>query len=101
MNPHHHTVSGHAIRAILTRAEQQRADMNRLITEAGLSQTAIWASDTRVLPVQFASLMQALWRQRGDEFMGFTEQPMRVGSFPLMLRQLVNQPTHFAVRHRV
>ena len=93
MNPHHHTVSGHAIRAILTRAEQQRADMNRLITEAGLSQTAIWASDTRVLPVQFASLMQALWRQRGDEFMGFTEQPMRVGSFPLMMHSVLTANT--------
>lgn len=93
MNPHHHTVSGHAIRAILTRAEQQQADIHRLITEAGLSQTPIWAADTRVLPVQFASLMQALWRQRGDEFMGFTKQPMRVGSFPLMMHSVLSANT--------
>ncbi|MDZ4297199.1 MAG: AraC family transcriptional regulator [Moraxellaceae bacterium] len=93
MNPHHHTVSGHVIRAILTRAEQQQADVDRLIAEAGLNQTAIWAPETRVLPVQFASLMQALWRQRGDEFMGFTELPMRVGSFPLMMHSVLTANT--------
>ncbi len=93
MNPHHHTVSGHVIRSILTRAQAQHHDMDRLIAEAGLTHTAIWSPDTRVLPVQFSSLMQAMWRQQNDEFMGFTENPMRVGCFPLMMHSVLTANT--------
>ena len=54
----------------------------------------------RILPLQFASLMRAIWRQTGDEFMGFTERPSRVGTFPLMMHSVMSAATlGEALRH--
>lgn len=85
MNPLHHTVSPHVIRAMLTRATATGHDRDALLSEAGIPASLLDDPGARMLPVQFANLMRALWRLSGDEFMGFTERPSRVGTFPLMM----------------
>lgn len=84
MNPLHHTVSPHVLGAMLARAEAAGCSRDALLAEAGIS-PALLDGHTRLLPLQFANLMRAIWRLTGDEFMGFTAHPSRVGTFPLMM----------------
>ena len=104
MNPLHQTVSGHVVPAMLQHAIRSGLDPELLLQEAGIPSQ--WREDTsgRLLPLQFANLMRALWRCSNDEFMGFTAEPSRVGTFPLMMHsvlsadtlgQALSQGTHF------
>lgn len=100
MNPLHHTVSPHVIRAMLARASAIGYDRDMLLSEAGIPPALLDDASTRMLPVQFANLMRALWRASGDEFMGFTERPSRVGTFPLMMHAALAADTlGEALRH--
>ncbi|MEO6698338.1 MAG: AraC family transcriptional regulator [Paraperlucidibaca sp.] len=93
MNPLHQTVSGHVVPAMLQCAINAGIDPALLLQEAGIS--AHWQNDSsgRLLPLQFANLMRALWRGTNDEFMGFTAQPSRVGTFPLMMHSVLSADT--------
>jgi AraC-like DNA-binding protein len=100
MNPLHHTVSLHVAQAMLQRAQAAGHDRDALLHEAGISPALLDDPASRLLPVQFANLMRALWRLSGDEFMGFTERPSRVGTFPLMMHAALNADTlGEALRH--
>ncbi len=100
MNPLHHTVSPHVIRAMLVRATATGHDRQALLDEAGIPAALLDDPGARMLPVQFANLMRALWRLSGDEFMGFTEHPSRVGTFPLMMHAaLAAETLGEALRH--
>ncbi len=99
MNPLHHTVSPHVGRAMLARADLLGLDRERLLAQAGISPELL-ASETRLLPVQFANLMRAMWEQTGDEYMGFCRQRSRVGTFPLMMHAILDAGTlGEALRH--
>lgn len=100
MNPLHHTVSLHVAQAMLQRAQAAGHDRDALLHEAGISAALLADPASRLLPVQFANLMRALWRLSGDEFMGFTEHRSRVGTFPLMMHAALNAETlGEALRH--
>lgn len=120
MNPLHHTVSAHVLDAMLTRASAAGCDRDALLAQAAIPPSAATApastaaaavpgvassaappdGQARILPLQFASLMRAIWRQTGDEFMGFTERPSRVGTFPLMMHSVMSAATlGEALRH--
>lgn len=100
MNPLHHTVSLHVAQAMLERAHIAGHDRGTLLHEAGIPPALLDDPSSRLLPVQFANLMRALWRLSGDEFMGFTEQRSRVGTFPLMMHAALNAETlGEALRH--
>lgn len=99
MNPLHHTVSAHVLEAMLTRADASGCDRQALLAEAAIP-AQLLDDRSRILPVQFAGLMRAIWRQTGDEFMGFTERPSRVGTFPLMMHAALAADTlGEALRH--
>lgn len=74
---------------MLSAALAAGCDRDTLLAEAGLA-PALLDGHTRLLPVQFANLMRAIWRQTGDEFMGLTAQPSRVGTFPLMMHAVLS-----------
>ena len=100
MNPLHHTVSLHVAQAMLERAHIAGHDRGTLLHEAGIPPALLDDPSSRLLPVQFANLMRALWRLSGDEFMGFTEHRSRVGTFPLMMHAALNAETlGEALRH--
>lgn len=100
MNPLHHTVSLHVAQAMLQRASLAGLDRHALLHDAGISPALLDDPASRLLPVQFANLMRALWRLSGDEFMSFTERPSRVGTFPLMMHAALNADTlGEALRH--
>jgi len=100
MNPLHHTVSQHVAQAMLMRAEIAGHDPDTLLREAGIPHALLEDPSARLLPVQFANLMRALWRVSGDEFMGFAEHRSRVGTFPLMMHAALNADTlGEALRH--
>lgn len=99
-NPLHHTVSPHVAHAMLERATASGFDANALLDEAGISPGLLDDPTQRLLPVQFANLMRAWWRRTGDEFLGFTEHPNRVGMFPLMMHATLAADTlGEALRH--
>ena len=102
MNPLHQSVSGHVVPAMLHCAIAAGIDPAQLLSEAGIP--AHWLDDAsgRLLPVQFANLMRALWRSSNDEFLGFTATPSRVGTFPLMMHSVLSAATlGEALRHGV
>lgn len=99
-NPLYHTVSPHVAQAMLERAAACGFDSESLLDEAGIPPALIADPAMRMLPVQFANLMRAWWRRTGDEFLGFTEQPSRVGIFPLMMHAVLAADTlGEALRH--
>jgi len=93
MNPLHQTISGHVVPAMLQHAINSGLDPELLLQEAGIP--SHWLEDTsgRLLPLQFANLMRALWRCSNDEFMGFSAEPSRVGTFPLMMHSVLSADT--------
>jgi len=100
INPLHHTVSPHVAQAMLERAAACGFDAASLLIEAGIPSDLLDDPARRLLPVQFANLMRAWWRRTGDEFLGFTEQPNRVGTFPLMMHAVLAAETlGEALRH--
>lgn len=100
VNPLHHTVSPHVARAMLERAAACGLDAAALLDEAGIPADLLTDPSRRLLPVQFANLMRAWWRRTGDEFLGFTAQPNRVGTFPLMMHAVLAAETlGEALRH--
>lgn len=90
MQPALSTVSYHVVEALADVARARHLDLPRLWLEAGLSDHP---PGQRIQPLQFAGLIQALWRQTGDECMGLTQQPLRVGCFPLMMRAALSAET--------
>lgn len=100
LNPLHHTVSPHVAQAMLARATASGFDGSALLDEAGIARSLLDDASQRLLPVQFANLMRAWWRRTSDEFLGFTEHPNRVGTFPLMMHAVLHAETlGEALRH--
>lgn len=100
VNPLHHTVSPHVAQAMMARATASGFDALALLDEAGIPPVLLEDPTQRLLPVQFANLMRAWWRRTGDEFLGFTERPNRVGTFPLMMHAVLHAETlGEALRH--
>lgn len=93
MDPLHHTVSMHCIRALVTRNVELGVDRLALLNAAGIPESALEGAQARVLPAQFADLMTAIQGFTGDEFMGLAERPGRVGMFPMMMRLMLGANT--------
>ncbi|BES72027.1 AraC family transcriptional regulator [Marinobacter nanhaiticus D15-8W] len=78
------TVSGHFVRAALCGAELQQLDTSAMLRRAAISPELLRASGARVSSAQFSRLMQVIWQDMADEFMGMGPRRCRPGTFATM-----------------
>lgn len=87
------TVSGHFVRAALCGAERQQLDTSAMLRQAGISPELLRASGARVSSTQFSRLMQVIWQDMADEFMGMGPRRCRPGTFATMCALLIECTT--------
>lgn len=83
------TITSYYVRRAVFAAERQGLDVEQLILNAGIDRQVLDKPGSRVTDTQMTSLVQQIWIGLSDEFMGFTEQPSKLGSFAMMC-QLVS-----------
>lgn len=66
-------------------AEQQGHDQSELLLQAGITPRAKSKLTARVSDLQMTRLVQSIWQLTQDEFMGFTPNKCKPGSFAFML----------------
>lgn len=98
------TIGSHYARAALNGAVRQGLPEKQLLAQTSINPELLDDPKGRIDSLQMSSLIRAIWRQSGDEFMGFTPHPCRNGVFALMtgyasqastLRGLLNRGLHF------
>ena len=78
------TIGIHYVNAALTGSTKAGCDPEQLLAEAGIKPSLLQQPDARVHADQMTRLVQAVWRELGDEFMGFVGERCKNGVFALM-----------------
>lgn len=86
MNNKTHTITAYYAQAVIEGAKRLNYDTDSLLQSVGLTEIT---SDQRVAPQVITQLIQSVWKQLDDEFMGFTSQPCKQGVFAMMARQSI------------
>ena len=82
------TVLGYHALASLDGAIRQGYCGAQLLQGVGINPALIELPSTRINDEQMAALVQHIWGQLDDEFMGFTDNPCKRGSFAFMLQSV-------------
>ncbi len=91
------TVDIHYVNAVLHCAERQGRSVAELLAEVGISPKLLQQPRSRVHADQMTRLVQRVWSQLGDEFMGCTESPCRSGAFAFMAHHALHYDSLEAV----
>lgn len=87
------TIDRHYFHVCLQGARGRGVDAARLLRQAGIAPEALgvpgWRGDVSAM----AQLVRGIWGALGDEFMGFTAQPMRTGAFAFACELALAGPT--------
>ena len=93
MNNKTHTISAYYAQAVIAGAKRLNHDTAELLQAVGLStlyeKTVDKKEAQRLAPEVVTQLIQSVWKQMDDEFMGFTSQPCKQGVFAIMARQSI------------
>jgi AraC-like DNA-binding protein len=93
-NPsYHHTIASYFARTHVKNAHNLGADTRFVLAGAGLSYAVIEQEKRRITPDQLASIVKRCWLATGDEFLGLTEQTMKLGMFALLAERLIQCKT--------
>ncbi|BBP66558.1 transcriptional regulator [Pseudomonas sp. Cab53] len=84
------TIASHFARAALGGARRQGFDYLPLLQQLGISPQLLEESRARIAPEQFARLLQSLWQQLDDEYLGFGRAPSKPGTFAMMCHALIH-----------
>jgi AraC-like DNA-binding protein len=84
------TIASHFVRASLRGAERQGHDSNALLRQLHIQPALLDEPRARLAPEQFAKLMQILWEQLDDEYMGFGRQRSKPGTFAMMCYAIIH-----------
>lgn len=88
-----HTIASYFARTHLRNGILLGGNEQQLLARADLKPEQLEQERSRVLPKQLASIVQSCWRVGGDEFLGFTEQKVKIGMFSLLAERLINCKT--------
>lgn len=69
-------------------ADSLGIDANELLLKAGINPELANRANARVSDLQMTRLVQNVWRVLGDEFMGFTANKCKPGTFAFMLQAI-------------
>lgn len=78
------SINTHYILSALGGAKRQGIEINALMEAAGIDQNALSNPNSRFDVRNVALLYDGIAKALNDEFMGFTAQPLKVGTFELM-----------------
>ncbi|GAA1355214.1 AraC family transcriptional regulator [Saccharothrix algeriensis] len=78
------TIAIHYVTAALRGAVRHGRDAAPLLAAAGIPEALLADDRARVTPAQYSKLVQALWEELDDEFMGLGPQRSKRGTFPMM-----------------
>lgn len=79
------TIGIHYVAHALLGAQRLGLDTQQLLHEADIPPAWLSIPQARVRETQQSKLIQAIWLQLDDEFMGFTQQRSKYGTFALMV----------------
>jgi AraC-like DNA-binding protein len=88
-----HTIASYFARTHLRNGILLGGNEQQFLARADLKPAQLEQERSRVLPKQLASIVQSCWRVGGDEFLGFTEQKVKIGMFSLLADRLINCKT--------
>lgn len=78
------TIAIHYVTAALRGALRAGHDVTGVLVAAGIGPALLADERARVTAEQYTRLIQALWDELDDEFMGFGPRPSKRGTFPTM-----------------
>lgn len=87
------TVSRHFVLAALAGAGRAGLDTHDMLRRAGISPELLKFEKARVNSRQYSKLMQTLWSDMADEFMGMGPRRCRTGTFATMCALVIDCPT--------
>jgi len=82
------TISCHHARAALGGLQGTSIDQVATLKAAGIHPKLVKLPMARISDQQMTSLVQIIWSQSHDEFMGFTEHPCELGAFAYMVNSI-------------
>jgi AraC-like DNA-binding protein len=91
------TVSRHFVEAALTGAQKKGFDIDALLLGAGISPDLLKIEMARVSSSQYSRLLQNIWNEMEDEFMGLGPRRCRTGTFATMCALIIDCPNLEAV----
>lgn len=91
------TVDIHYVDAVLQCAARRGKSTAALMAEVGISAATLRQPGAVVHEDQMTRLVQRVWAELGDEFMGCTERPCKPGVFAFMARHVLRYETLQAV----
>ena len=86
-------VSNHYIKACISGALAAGYQAEGLLQQAGIPIELLDKPKARITEIQLAKLIRAVWHVTGDEFMGLTPTPSRLGVFQLMAESVLQTKT--------
>ncbi|RBJ78997.1 AraC family transcriptional regulator [Pseudomonas sp. MWU12-2534b] len=84
------TIASHFARAALGGARRRGHDCEPLLQRLGISPELLNQPKARIAPEQFTSLLQHLWLELDDEYLGFAHGPSKRGTFAMMCHALIH-----------
>ena len=94
------TVSRHFVQAALSGAKRCGFDTDTMLRKASISPDLLRIEKARVNSTQYSRLMQVIWNDMEDEFMGMGPRRCRPGTFATMCALAIDCPTLEAVYER-
>jgi AraC-like DNA-binding protein len=88
-----HTIASYFARTHLKNGVFLGGDEQQFLERAELTTTQLKQPRSRVLATQLASIVKSCWHVSGDEFLGFTQQKVKVGMFSLLAERLITCKT--------
>lgn len=93
-------VSNHYIHASISGAIKAGFSEQALLSQASIPLELMNKPRARITEVQLANLIRSVWRETGDEFMGLTATPCRLGVFELMAESVLHSKTLGGMLHQ-
>lgn len=87
------TSCSHYFRETIRGAERRGLDTEKLLAEVGITREQVEDPSWRGGSEQLARLVQLVWLALGDEFMGFTEHPSKLGTFAMICHNILREET--------
>ena len=84
------TIASHFARAALGGARRHGYDYAPLLHQLGISPELLNQPKARIAPEQFTRLLQQLWLELDDEYLGFGHGPSKRGTFAMMCHALIH-----------
>ncbi len=84
--PHHYVL------AALRGPQQKGLDVQGLLVRSGILEDVLHQPMSRVSAQQYTRLIQNIWHEMEDEYMGLGQKPSPVGSFAMMCHAVIHCP---------